>query len=396
MNKIVSCILLLFVLFFGCTEKPNSLLGSNAIDDADKFFTADTILTATKDTTYKKIFNAGYATSTLVGNFSNNQTITALYSFSASGSSYIDSLKNATLDTVDLQFFVNYALLPQKTFPIELGIYEITKAWTQDTITANSLPLAMISSTEIGKIEIKDSLNLNQMVSARITDTTLIRRWINSFLDTNITFYGFAIQPKTTTPNCIIGFYTFNGYSSYLPGLFIKYTRNGVKDSVTFVSGQDTYLASYNGIFAPSGIEVQGGFGIRSKIWFDVAGLVKEPIINNAVVELTLNSSKSTISEHSPDSLLFFIGGDSVNVDSISTDVYGYGYRKDKTQTTDPTYVIPITSTVQRWIKNINKNNGLSIRWAWETYTADKAVFYRYNDVDVVKQPKLKIVYSKK
>ncbi len=384
------------ILLIGCTEKPNSELGSNSIAVSDLFVTADTVLTAKKDTTYSKIFAAGFGSSTLVGNFSASEQITALYTFSAASSSYIDTLKSASLDNVKLKFYINYVLHPQKTFPIEFGIYEITKAWSQDTITVNSLPLSMIDSKEIGTLTIKDSAVVNQLVTAQITDTTVIRRWLKSYLDTTVTFHGFAIKAKPSAPHCVIGFYTFNAYVSLLPGLFIKYTRSGVQDSVTYVSGQDTYLAGSTRTLPASTMEVQGAFGVRSKIYFDISPLNDEAIINYAAVELMLKSSESKISAEVPDSILFFMSADSAVVDSINTSVYGYGYKLDNTQKNDPTYTLRVTPIVQRWMKQLNKNEGLSIRWAWEISAADKAVFYRWNETDAAKRPKLKIVYSKK
>ena len=81
-------------------------------------------------------------------------------------------------------------------------------------------------------------------------------------------------------------------------------------------------------------------------------------VINNATMLLTLKNSLKTLGFGSPDSLIAYVAGSATNFDTISTSYFGYGYRKDTTQTTNIVYTFNITSMVQQWINSPSSNFG--------------------------------------
>ncbi len=386
----LSCV---FLLITGCAEKPKSI-GGSLINPNDIFTIAETTFTAISDTTFKITVANGFGTSNLVGRLSANEELTALFDFIPT--SVVDSLVGAQIDTAELRLTVNYRLNPSAS-PIEFEVREIKQSWSQSTFTADSLTASTVGSAVLGTFS--DSMNFGQEVVARL-NSNAVRRWIDAYktsTDTTLKekFYGFAVKPKNTIVTGVIGFTTFNTFASILPRLVIKYTKYGKLDSLVFTSGQDTYAATFVGPPVLSKFEVRGAFGVRSKVRFDVSALANKPIVNRAIVTVKMDTTASLRSGFSPDSVVALLGLSNSLLDSSSSSIYTYGVKKTGSAS-QPVYEFAVTNIAQRWINNINPNEGLVLRWAAEISTSDKIVFLPSSDPDPSKRPTLTITYSKK
>ena len=390
MKKNLLLLFPLFLFIIGCAEKPKSV--GNGLPNIDGIFNIlDTTLISTGDTTYITTFARGTGLSDLVGKISPTEEAVSLVNFIPGGT--IDSLKGATIDTVEMRMTVNYVYKPS-TFPVVLNVVEVKSSWSQATFNSDSLPSLMLDTKTIGTFS--DSMNYSNVTIARL-DTATVRKWATSYSDTNAPrFYGFAIQSPAGISNGIIGFSSFSDYISYVPILLIHYTKNGVRDSLSYYSGEDTYATKYSGptIFSP--ITVQGAFGIRSKVFFDLNSFVNKPIINNATMELTLDTTVSLFGGYSPDSVTALLGMSSTIVDQADSTIYVYGYKTTTTAGQSPVYSFSITLIADRWVRSVKPNYGLSLRWAAEFGTVEKAVFFSSTAADITKRPRLKITYSSK
>jgi hypothetical protein len=297
MKKFTLPVFLLLLLLIGCAEKPKSV--GNGLPNIDGVFNiTDTTFYAVNETSYVVTFAKGSGLSNLAGRISPTEEAVSLINFLPDAT--IDSLKGARIDTVEFRVTVNYKYR-STAYPAVFNIVEVQRSWSQSSFTSDSLSSLTLGSKVIGTFS--DSMNYTVTSIARL-DTVEVRKWANSYIDTTAAdFYGFAIQAPSGVTNGIVGFSTFDSYTGYAPQIFIRYTKNGIRDSLTYYSGEDTYATKYTGPTTFSPIVVRGGFGFRSKIRFDISSLVDKPIVNNAALELTLDTSASSFGGYSPDTV---------------------------------------------------------------------------------------------
>lgn len=364
----------------GCADKPKAI-GGDILPPGDNIFV--TTITASSDTSYKTAIANGRSTSNLVGKLPTGEEFTTLIDFYPT--SIVDSLNGATIDTAEIRLIVNYRMLPSAP-PINFKIYELLHAFAEGTFTADSLNPSIIGTTEVGSFA--DSMNYSQTVTARLTDTTVVRRWANELLDTaKPAFHGFVVRTLTNTG--VIGFTPFNAFSDIVPKLVIKYTRNGYHDSLIFSSGQDTYAGTYAVSPTLADFEVRGGTGVHAKIKFSM-NFTGKPMVAQSLLALTVDTLNSVYSGFSPDTL---IGLYSQAENETDSSFFAYGIKK-KISGSNPVYEFNITKMTQRWINNLTANHGVDIRWWDERSASERIVFYPMTDTTYA--PALKIIYSEK
>ncbi|MFZ4619171.1 MAG: hypothetical protein ACOYNS_01320 [Bacteroidota bacterium] len=390
MKNILLSFFTLLILLTGCAEKPKSV--GNGLPNIDGTFIIDTMsVYSVKDTCYRVPLETGYSLSNLTGRISATEEIFSMYNVIPDVS--IDSLKGARIDSAEFRLTINYRSTPVAG-KITFNIVEIKKSWSQLTFTTDSVPFLTLGSTTLGSFN--DSMIFGGTTTALI-DTNTIRRWVSAHTDTNAPgFYGFAVQSPLGVNNGIVGFSTFSDYASYAPQLFIRYTKNGRRDSIAFLAGDDAFAPKSNRPTYFSGLMVQGAFGVRSKLAFDLSSLVDKPIVNYAVMELTLDTTASSFSGYSPDTVTALLSMSGTNLDQSDSLIFVYGLRTAATAGKPPVFKFTITNIVDRWARGVKENFGLNLRWSAEYGTVEKAVFYPTAAADVTKRPKLYITYSKK
>ncbi|MHB1049593.1 MAG: hypothetical protein ACYC09_05900 [Bacteroidota bacterium] len=372
----------------GCAEKPKSI-GGALIDPNDVFTIADTTVIAQQESTYTAPIIGGFSNSTLAGRIAANEELIGLYKFTATDA--VDSLTGAVIDTAEIRLYVNYSITPASP-PIILEVREAMQSWSQNTFNTDSMKSFPVGGVAVGTFS--DSMNVGREVIARI-DTALVRRWVAEYQDTVAPdFHGFAVQAPQGTTTGVIGFVPFGSFTSTIgPRLVIKYTRNGTRDSIVFSSGEDTHAALFTGPPVLSKFEVRGAFGIRAKVNFNFSAFTDKPIVNNAVMTVVVDTANSRRSVYSPDSLIALLSLSADSIDQSSDTYFAVGF-KTIDSTLGQTYRFTVSNIVQRWINNLSANEGLSLRWAYETNTADRIVLYPVSDP--LRAPRITIIYSKK
>ncbi len=390
MKNILLSFFTLLILLTGCAEKPKSV--GNGLPNIDGTFIIDTMsVYSVKDTCYRVPLETGYSLSNLTGRISATENIYSMYNVVPDVS--IDSLKGARIDSVEFRLTVNY----RSNTPagkLTFNVVEIKKSWSQLTFTTDSVPFITLGSTTVGTFN--DSMNYGGTAVA-LLDTATVRRWVNAHTDTTAPgFYGFAVQAPPGVNTGVIGFSTYNDYAAYAPQMFIRYTKNGRRDSIAFLAGDDAFAPISNRPNYFSGLMVQGAFGVRSKVAFDLSSLKDKPIVNYAMMELTLDTTASSFSGYSPDTVTALLSMSSTNLDQSDSLIYVYGLRTAATAGKPPVFRFTVTNIVDRWVRGVKENLGLNLRWSAEYGTTEKAVFYPTAAADVTKRPKLYITYSKK
>ncbi|MGA7159634.1 MAG: DNRLRE domain-containing protein [Bacteroidota bacterium] len=387
-------ILLVLASINGCSQSPTSV-GNKLIPGSAKYTVHDTSIVSLSDTTFKLSETNGSGSSLLVGN-SSSVNATALLLFTAS---MPDSMPTVQIDTAELYLTASYGWnvsLPPA--PAQFEIKEVLSSWSASTVTVDSLNSLNLSPTNSSLISItnQDTLTGGRLITAQF-DTSLVRKWINIYADTVLpSFFSIALVPHGMTNSGIWGFSQFGSTSP--PTLEIIYEKNGIKDSIGLSIGQGTFFATTTTAIQPSaGIETQGGLSVCSIIKFNlksVSDSINKVIVNNATLQLTLKNSQSVLGLGSADSLVGYLAGSATQFDTVGPSYYGYGYRKDTTQTTNTVYIFNLTSMVQYWINTPNNNFGVQLRSMNSTSTVDKHVFYTSKDSTYA--PKLFITYTRK
>ncbi|MBI2427898.1 MAG: hypothetical protein HYV29_03730 [Ignavibacteriales bacterium] len=385
MKKSISvCLTAFTLLIIGCADKPNPI--GDSLNEKGVTFLETTVI-AYSDTTYKTPIVNGFSASNLVGKLPTGEEFITLLDFYPT--SIADSLKGAKIDTAEIRLTVNYRMLPASP-PITLTVFEVLRAFAEGTFSSDTLQSSDIGSVSFGTFS--DSMNYSQRVVARI-DTNVARRWADDYLDTSKPdFHGFAV--KMLANSGVIGFTPFNVFSSVVPSLVIKYTKNGKLDSLSFSSGQDTYVGTYAAAPTLSDLEVRGGVGVRSKLKFDVKFLTGKPMVARSILSMTVDTTLSVYSGYTQDSLVAVLALPGSNIDTSNSTFFSYGVKKLNTGSS-PVYEFQVTEIAQRWINSLSANEGVTIRWLAENSSSERIVFYSTAAPDSLK-PKLKILYSER
>ncbi len=390
MKNILISLFTLILLISGCAEKPRSV--GNGLPNIDGTFVIDTLtLFSVKDTAYIFPLETGFSLSNLTGRQSVTDEMISMVNIIPDG--YIDSLKGARIDTAEFRMTVNYRFNPPAG-KILFNVVEIKRSWSQSTFTTDSVPFLLLGTTPIGTFN--DSMQFGSTIKSLI-DTNEVRRWAASHYDTTApNYYGFAVQSPVGINNGVVGFSTFNDFTDFVPKIFIRYTKNGRRDSLIFYTGEDAFAQKTNRPSSFSGLMVQGGYGVRSKLAFDLSALRDKPIVNNATLELTLDTAASSFGGYSPDTVTALLSISGTSLDQSDSTIFVYGLRTAATAARPPVFTFRLTNMVDRWVRGVKPNYGITLRWSGEYGTVEKAVFYPTSTADGSKRPRLHITYSKK
>ena len=393
-------LIFLGVICAGCSKEPNAV-GINLIPGSEKFKAHDTTVASFNDTTFRAASVNGFAINVLTGNYSSVKCM-ALLRFTAS---LPDSLKLAGVQfsSAKLNLTVNYKWpVTSTTIPGSFDVTEVTTPWSETTTPSDSLDAFLLPVPHVVAppitITTQDTITIGKVLSTQL-DLATVRRWLTAspdsagLLSVNL---NMAIVPGSGLTN--VGIWGFTEFgTSTPPSLTLVYSENGIVDSVTLNTGEDTFLASGPSVSSLGLIETEGGISVRSRVRFyikPISDSIGKAIINNAVLRLTPNTSASVLGLGSEDSLVAYFSGSASAPDSVQTSSYAYGYRQINTQTTDTTYVFSLTSIVQQWINSPSNNFGITLRSINDVSSVDKLVFY--NSQDPTRAPKLFITYTKK
>jgi hypothetical protein len=327
---------------YGCSDEPNSV-GSKLLDSQGQFSIIDTTLAGISDTVFTRRIPNGFGDAIIFGNYQGVQAVGimkfAVYEIP-------DSFSTVKVDTATLYLTVNYAWEPISQ-PIKVTVKKVLKAWTETGVTSDSLHSSDLAPT--GKETTIDTMAVGRTLTLSI-DTTYISEWIRTKFDsTSPSFNGIALEAN----NGIWGYTAFRAASSRTPILVIKFSKNGVRDSLKITTGDDTFFAD-GPISTPSPfIETQGGINIRSKVSFDLKSVPVHATINRAVMELTMKTAASKIGIGTPDTVFAILGTDAADPNGCNLGVYANGYRKDKSDTVNVIYTFStpyLLNIVQHWV----------------------------------------------
>ncbi|MBS1493567.1 MAG: DNRLRE domain-containing protein [Bacteroidetes bacterium] len=377
--------LLMFLFLAGCENNPNDL-GLNFINPND---TAGSIIldtTLITNTNFRYYTNDNGSGNMLIGNYAsggNLYTSKTLIQFAGVNSNYA----GATVLSAKMRLRYSKYAFKDTTGTVAFNIYKVNRALNLLSITNDSVSSSDIGTTSIGSY----SGNPTDTSAIYITlDNQTMKDWLYYAADSSYATknYGLAFVP-TTASTTIKGFYSENTDVSLRPVITVVVQTTTSTDTIDFVYPSSVSLSTAPESVLPASqyFMVQNGIAFRNILKFSFPNLPTNAIINEAYLQVTLNTGMSYITSGT---------SNQIKVDMV-TDSSTKATNNESfvlTRLDSITYTGRINQIVQRWNSNVSPNYGLSMRCPSEIANLDNFVFYNSDNPDVSKRPRIRIRYS--
>jgi len=282
--------------------------------------------------------------------------------------------------------------LGEESRTFDFNVHQIRSAWSSAGFDKDSLAQLNYDAVNVSfDKNITDSLitfKINNSVAEE-----MLNYQANSTTGTKN--YGFYFKP---TSNCerIVGFNSYDGFldGEFLPVLKIEYElKTTTVDTILVSPLVDIHVVTGSVPTQNQFIYLQGGLVSRGFLSFDLSSLPKEIIVNSAKLELTVDTLKSFNGVPASDSIEVKALKDSVAKTFTSDSLIVSVLKK-----TNNIYSGEITWLIQRWLSSTiaGVNQGMQLSLADEVRSASRIVIHGSRSTDLLKRPRLKIVYMQK
>jgi hypothetical protein len=377
---------LLTLLFLaGCENNPNDL-GLNFINPND---TAGSIIldtTLITNTNFRYYTNDNGSTNMLIGNYAsggNLYTSKTLIQFAGVNANYA----GAKVLSAKMRLRYSKYAFKDTTGTVAFNIYKVNRALNLLSITNDSVTSSDIGTTSLG------SYSGNPTDTSAIyipIDTQTMKDWLSYAADSSYANknYGLAFVP-TTASTTIKGFYSENTDVSLRPVITVVVQTATSTDTLQFTFPSTVSLSTAPASVLPTSqyFMVQNGISFRNILKFSFPNLPANAIINEAYLQVTLNSAQSYITSGTSNQIKVDMVTDSSTKATNNEGFY-------LTRLDSITYTGRINQIVQRWNSNVSPNYGLSMRCPSEIANLDNFIFYNSDNPDVSKRPRIRIRYS--
>jgi hypothetical protein len=275
-----------FIFLTGCSEEP-SAVGKSVLPKADDaLFRADTLTSSSGVTNFYHPA-AMYATRILVGRYADAAKKIDQESWSILQFYNVpDSLKSWTLDKIQLTLCTDYHY-GDSLGSFSFSVHEITKSWTGDSLTYDSIKTNFSSTTSTNFLfsNIGDSGSITMDL-----DTSLVRKWISTSDSLN---YGIILEPTSGT--VIAGLRSFlssDGSKFPLLTIYARRSLSASRDTIKIQTGKARSigrLLDLSLVKDSTHAVIQDGIAYSPTITFSTTPIVRGSV-SKAVLEVTLNT----------------------------------------------------------------------------------------------------------
>lgn len=367
----------------GCQSEPGDV-GLSFISPNDttgvKYLDSVTDSLTVTSSTYEKAVNTYGATFFFVGKYEQFESKSAL-KFVNIPADY----DSATVLSASINLRAGDVVFQNKTGITDFTVYKILTGINLATVTIDSITSSTVGTTPLGSYSgvVPDT----QFISVPIDNQT-VKDWLEYAADTSYAQknYGIMLQP-TSASTTIRGFYSFNNQTVNLPYLSVVLTKNGETDTIKIIAPETVSLSdAQSANLPPERMLVQNGIAYRTSMTYDLSKLPSNVIINNAKVELHLDSKASYISESGSRTLVFGLINDT---SGFGDTLFTNAFPQDSV-----TYSVSVNQIFQNWNSGFLPNLGLSIKGSFELQNLDRFIFYSNEVADTTLRPRLKIYYT--
>lgn len=398
MNRFYKLLLIpiLSIFFISCNEDPTST-GANLLPEDGKIqfkqFDSQEISIPQSSATFNADVDLDQSYTLLLGKNSYAESVMLLNFPSLFTDSMITHYKNNQfkIRKTWMEMMPVYKLGGEsQTF--DFNVHQIRSGWSSTGFDKDSLALLNYDAANV-------SFDKN------ITDSLITFKINNSVVDEMLKYqsdpatgsksYGLYFKP---TSNCerIIGFNSYDGYldGEFLPVLKIEYElKTTTVDTIMVSPLVDIHVVTGSFPNQNQFIYLQGGMVLRGFLSFDLSSLPKDIIVNSAKLELSVDTLKSFNGTPASDSIEVKALKDSVAKTFTSDSLIVSVLKK-----TNNLFSGEITWLIQRWLSSTNAdiNQGMQLSLADEVRSASRIVLHGSRSSDLLKRPRLKIVYMQK
>jgi hypothetical protein len=284
--------------------------------------------------------------------------------------------------------------------------YRARASWAGDSLTYDSLNLNTVGQPPYNyyyDISTKYSSTIQagdtDWVTIDIPDTTMLREWFSTNSDTMHLNDGIILRPEPSFSNVIRGFYSYYASdTSYQPTLYVNYydSTYGPNTYVHKVSSSK-YVSTIDRaslITDNNLIYVQSGISYRGLISFDRILTTWPVSIHRAVLQVTLDASKSS-PQFNPFPTPFL--HDSLNALSVTTDSIFDGAFNALSLTKDSLgrvmYSFESAGLASRWLNNSSARK-VMLSGYFESGSFDLFTIFSEGASDIKLRPRIIITYS--
>lgn len=355
----------------GSAQIPKDIIISeiNSIDDS----------IAQTSSFFQEEIERGISSRIFLGRF-NDLESHALYRFIFSlPDSITSALESDSLNILEAKIKMHPVYeLGEGTF--DFSVHKINSSWTETAFDSDSLNNLQYDAADLSTEKTFTDSLITFSLPLDLASDWLYKKVDDSIEDNN----GLYLQPSSGSQK-IIGFRGFSGDPAdlSLTSIEIIVEKPGEFTDTVYAFGfPDVYIPKAEVPVADGNIFIQGGIALQSKINFDISGIPKSAIINNAELKLFIDEEKSYLGDPTRDSLFVrFNLQDSVEQSGIY-------FRR-----VDDYFTGPVTGFVQDWVSG-TENNGLNISIYNETNTLSRYALYGSGINDPLLKPVLTIYYT--
>lgn len=275
------------------------------------------------------------------------------------------------------------------------NVYQINHSWGQSTLQWDSVstdPVFFDAGTARGTYAGTVSAD-SEWMSVNL-DTAMVRRWIQPLIYTDN--FGIILVP---TQNCSVvrGLHAFGFGADSLFAHLTVVARNvagTVTDTTIYRLGQDTFLGNIDDLNTnPSLMYVQSGVAYRSTLKFDVTGIPRGAIINQAQLTLRYDPGSSRLNKFVSDTA---VAAHALLDPSDYSKFELTGSRGTGAIASSDSFRFDLRHQVQYWLSNPSLNNGLLLRATSVNEFSSFGLFTFYNETaqDFTKRPQLVVKYT--
>jgi len=268
----------------------------------------------------------------------------------------------------------------------DYSVHEVFEYWQFNNFDADSLNNLSVGNEDmkVEQIEISDSLFAFEL------NKDLVQAWMDVRVDSSLTRKNYGLYFKSNA-GYVIGFPASNGsIYGFTPRLYIELENPGefVDTLLTEIVSDDVHIVKGTIINPPEKeIVLQSGIGQRGSLKFDLSNIPQNVVLNKAVLEISVDSSKSLFGSPSTDSLAIYFYSDE-ELKTIDDQVRVKYLTRDGNK-----YSGQVETIIQNWI-NGKVNYGIEIRLSDEIRGLTRSVIYGSNSDDPALRPKLTLVYA--
>ena len=380
--------MILLVLATGCVEDPDPV-GLSVIPPND-FATIDSAVVNARRSSSAFAITGTKITSRISVGRADDMESWVFVRFTQYPASLVDS----RIVGADLSLRTTYHF-GDSTGTLSFLVREALKDWSGDSLTLDSVKMGSYFAPATTPEITFGSVGADSTLTFAL-DTALVSTWFTSVGGSLPINYGIGLEP--TNAGVIRGFGSFNSPSDYHPSLMVRYIgitstevdtaylTTGVARYVADVT-DDPWAADSAALYVRNGIAYRGIIGFDVD-WTSVPELPPDAAIHNAILQLTLDPSRSRFNSYTRDSLIAVYVDDKGYVETY--------FRLSSAPTTvngRTVYSIGVTNFVQRWVVERSVST-IAISGFTENSTFDTFAFYGTAAADSTERPRLNIIYS--